>query len=98
MFRKPVRPRALPEQSEIAMRRVPVDFQSIRDIGNRVQAVIADIGGRQPNRPVPPARHTLAGVQADKIPPADQVKNAPDLGIIVRGDIGWRRPSLGAAF
>ena len=95
MVRKPVRPRAVPEQGKVAIRRIPVGFLPVRHIGDRVYAVTFRIRSRQPDRLVSTAGDTLAGVQADKLTSADAVKNAPDFGIIVRGDVGWCRPSLG---
>lgn len=45
MVGKPVRPCAVPEQGEVAMRGISVAFLSLRHICDRVQAVCADIRG-----------------------------------------------------
>ncbi len=83
-----MRTRTLPQEREIAARRVAVLGMAISHVGDGPEHDSSNVFSFQPERPVAAARNPFGRVEADEFAPGDAVELAPNLPTARQADVG----------
>ena len=98
MVGKPMTPRALTQQRDVAMRRVAIALFASRHICNRRHQITMHVNCVQPRWLIAATRNSFGGIKAKHVSACNLVKNAPDFLIRIGTDVGWSGLTLRSAF
>jgi hypothetical protein len=88
MLWETVGPRAVPQESNLAEPRAPINLLAVDDVRHCQRRTAVDVLSIQPMRSIPTPWNAHSRVKTDEVAPGEPVANAPDLSLRVAEKIG----------